>query len=66
MIDMDSLLLKCPQCGAWPVAANFPKSGSMQELSFKCSRCQHVNGGRLRRGLTVQRVAGHAQGPARP
>lgn len=66
MIEMDNLLVKCPQCGAWPMAANFPKGGSTQEISFKCSQCQHVNGGRLRRGPTVQRFPEHAQGPARP
>lgn len=25
MIETDSLLVKCPQCGAWPMAANFPE-----------------------------------------
>lgn len=35
---------------AWPMAATFPKGGSTQEIRFKCSRCQHVRGGQLRRG----------------
>lgn len=26
MIEMDSLLVKCPLCGAWPMAASFPKA----------------------------------------
>lgn len=70
MIEMDSLLVKCPHCGAWPMAANFPKGGSAQrEILFKRTRCQHVRGGHLRRGppSSVPEHARHisAQGPAR-
>lgn len=54
MIETDSLLVKCPQCGAWPMAANFPKGASTQEIRFKCTRCQHVRGGDLRRRLIVR------------
>jgi hypothetical protein len=62
MIEIDSLLVKCPPCGAWPMAANFPKVGSpQQEIRFKCTKCQHVGGGRLRRTPTLQRAAEHAQ-----
>lgn len=62
MIEMDSLLVNCPQCGAWPMAASFPKGSSMrQEVRFKCIQCQHVSGGKLRRSLTVRRASEHAQ-----
>jgi hypothetical protein len=33
MIDMDSLLVKCPPCGAWPLAANVPRTGAQQVIT---------------------------------
>lgn len=70
MTEADGLLVKCPQCGIWPMAASFPKGGSMQGVRFKCPRCRHVSGSDLRRRLIVQRAAQttrapSAQGPAR-
>jgi hypothetical protein len=37
MIDMDSLLVKCPHCGAWPMAANVPRTGAQQVVKFRCT-----------------------------
>jgi formate dehydrogenase maturation protein FdhE len=62
MIEMDGLLVTCPQCGAWPMSASFPKGGSTrQEVRFKCIQCQHVTGGQLRRSLTARPASEHAQ-----
>jgi hypothetical protein len=30
MIETDTLLVKCPQCGGWPMAACLPKPNSVQ------------------------------------
>jgi len=44
MMDMDSLLVKCPHCGAWPMAANVPRTGAQQIIKFRCSKCLHRKG----------------------
>ena len=43
MVDPDHVLMACPHCHAWPMAASLPKSrwtGS-NEVSFRCARCGH-------------------------
>jgi ribosomal protein S27AE len=63
VIEMDSLLVKCPRCGAWPMAANLLKGSSpQQEIRFQCTKCRYVGGGHLRRSPAVQRASEHAQG----
>jgi hypothetical protein len=61
MIDTDTLLVKCPQCGAWPMAANFSSGPNLVQrvLRFRCVRCRHDEGGRLRRAGSVQRPSGN-------
>jgi len=55
MIKMDSLLVKCPQCGAWPMAANLPRDASrQQEIHFTCTRCRHEQGAPLRSAATIR------------
>lgn len=50
MLETDTLLVKCPNCGAWPMAANPPKNLLPGvELEFRCSRCAQHELGRLRR-----------------
>jgi hypothetical protein len=51
VIETDNLLVKCPVCGGWPMAACLPKSNSwqQQEVRFRCAHCRHQEGGRLRR-----------------
>jgi ribosomal protein S27AE len=63
IIEVDSLLAKCPRCGAWPMAANFLKGGSpQQKIRFQCAKCRYVGGGHLRRSPAVQRASENAQG----
>jgi len=48
MIESETLLEKCPQCGVWPMSANIQKSASAQrEIQFRCPRCQAEEAGRL-------------------
>lgn len=50
MIETDSLLEKCPRCGAWPMAASVLRTTSAQpEVRFRCPRCHGDEAGRLRR-----------------
>jgi hypothetical protein len=62
MIDMDSLLVKCPHCGAWPMAANVPRTGAQQVIKFTCTKCLHQEGGRLRRTTAARPI--HEPAPA--
>ena len=49
MIETDSLLVKCPNCGAWPMAASLPRSGAArQEVRFRCPECRRQETGHLR------------------
>ena len=58
MIESETLLEKCPQCGAWPMAANIQKAASAQrEIQFTCPRCQAEEVGRLRRPTSPLRPA---------
>jgi phage FluMu protein Com len=55
MIETDNLLVKCPSCGAWPMAANLLRPASVQpEIRLKCPRCHAEEAGRLRRGTVSQ------------
>jgi hypothetical protein len=59
VIETDSLLVKCPQCGGWPMAACFPKPNwSQREVRFRCGRCRHQETARLERPGNGQRLAG--------
>jgi hypothetical protein len=64
MIETDTLLVNCPHCGTWPMAAaSLPKPNSAQsEVRFLCPRCRHQEGGWLRRAGNVQRLAASAGG----
>ena len=68
MIDTDTLLVKRPQCGAWPMAANFFSSPYLpqSDLRFRCARCRHNEGGRLCRAGSVQRPSGTPEHSAVP
>jgi len=50
MIETDTLLEKCPRCGAWPMAAKLPKASTPRsEIRLRCSQCGYQEGGRLLR-----------------
>lgn len=64
MIETDTLLEKCPQCGAWPMAAKLPKANSSEAaIRLRCPRCGHQEGGRLRRAERDRRFVAQ---PAQP
>jgi hypothetical protein len=48
MIDSESLLEKCPGCGAWPMAAKLQKPPTRPEVRFRCAKCGHEEFGRFR------------------
>ena len=49
MIETDTLLEKCPSCGAWPMAANLQLTSSAQpDIRFRCPRYHGDEAGRLR------------------
>ena len=55
MIETETLLEKCPRCGAWPMAAKLPKANSAQiEIRLRCSQCGYQEGGRLGRADNVR------------
>jgi hypothetical protein len=66
MIETDTLLVKCPYCGGWPMAACFPKPNSPQrEIRLRCAQCRHQEGGQLRRAGSGERLSGNpAHSPA--
>lgn len=50
MIETDDLLVKCPRCGAWPMAVGCHRSTlAEREVTFRCTRCGSEEAGRLRR-----------------
>ena len=56
MIETKTLLAKCPNCGAWPMAANLPTPASAhREPRLRCPKCHHQESVRLRRPLAAQR-----------
>jgi hypothetical protein len=65
MIETDTSLVNCPQCDAWPMAANFSSGpGAQPNLRFRCPRCRHEEVGRLRRTGRMQRPAENPAYPA--
>jgi hypothetical protein len=56
VIETDTLLVKCPRCGGWPMAAYLAKPNSAQrEIRFRCAWCRHQEGGRLQQAERGQR-----------
>ncbi|MCS3763046.1 DNA-directed RNA polymerase subunit RPC12/RpoP [Bradyrhizobium centrosematis] len=50
MLETNDLLVKCPKCGAWPMAVSAQSSMVAQpEVTFRCSRCSGEEVRRLRR-----------------
>jgi transposase-like protein len=57
MLETNTLLVKCPHCGAWPMAANLPKPASAhREQRLRCAKCHHQQSVRLRRPAAARRV----------
>jgi hypothetical protein len=55
MLETNTLLVNCPQCGAWPMAASRPKQASgPQDLRFRRPKCRHEERGWLRRTAASQ------------
>jgi hypothetical protein len=45
VLDPNHVLMCCPNCHAWPMAANFIGSkwaSQPQEIDFRCAMCGHV------------------------
>jgi hypothetical protein len=60
VIETDSLLVKCPRCGAWPMAASLPKtSAARQEIRFRCPECRCQEEGYLRSTGNVHTLLRH-------
>jgi transposase-like protein len=60
VIETDSLLVKCPHCGAWPMAAGLPKAGSSRrEVRFRCPECHYQEAGRLPGTSNVHALSPH-------
>lgn len=58
MIETDTLLVKCPNCGAWPMAVSQLRPTSTQpEVRLKCPSCHGEEAGRLRCGAPGARLA---------
>src|SRR5271157_4298392 len=57
VIETETLLEKCPLCGAWPMAAKLPKPSSQPEVRFRCPKCGHQEFGRFRRAGSIQRLS---------
>jgi hypothetical protein len=55
MIETETLLEKCPRCGAWSMAAKLPKPSSPSKVRFRCATCGHQEFGRLQRCGGIQR-----------
>jgi hypothetical protein len=64
VIEADSLLVKCPRCGAWPMAASLPKtSAARQEIRFRCPECRCQEEGYLRASSNVRALSEHRTQP---
>lgn len=51
MLETTDLLVKCPRCGAWPMAVCSQKSIFAQPaIAFRCQKCRSEEAGRLRHG----------------
>lgn len=50
MIETETLLVNCPRCGVWPMAASLPKSNvGHAQIRFRCPSCKYEERGTLRR-----------------
>jgi len=50
MLETNDLLVKCPRCGAWPMAVSSGKDTFAQrEIAFRCSKCGSEESGQFRR-----------------
>ena len=54
MIETETLLEKCPHCGAWPMAVQLQRSPGQPQVRFRCANCGHQEFGRLVRGAGVR------------
>lgn len=55
MLETNDLLVKCPKCGAWPMAvAPGKETFAQRDVSFKCPKCGSEEQGRLRHGALSQ------------
>jgi uncharacterized C2H2 Zn-finger protein len=39
MASADRMLIACPRCHSWPMAATSPRGRPESEMVFKCPRC---------------------------
>jgi len=39
MATADRMLISCPRCNSWPMAATSSRGRPESEMLFKCSRC---------------------------
>lgn len=47
MLETNDLLVKCPRCGAWPMAVSSGKDTFAQrEIAFRCPKCGSEETGR--------------------
>jgi hypothetical protein len=62
VIETDTLLVKCPHCGGWPMAACLPKPNlSQREVRFRCAQCHHQEAGRLQGSGSGHRLIGNLE-----
>ena len=55
MLETNDLLVKCPKCGAWPMAVGSQRNIiAHREVSFRCPRCGSEEEGRLRHAAALQ------------
>jgi hypothetical protein len=60
MIETDTMLVNCPRCGAWPMAASLPKpSSANRQLPFRCVKWSDQERSRLCRARDAQRLPWH-------
>ena len=58
MIETEILLVNCPRCGAWPMAASLPKSNAVHPpIRFRCPTCRYEESGLLRHAGIVRRFS---------
>jgi hypothetical protein len=56
-LSPEQILVKCPQCGAWPMSLappqNDPAAFGFNRLSFKCPKCRRLEVYRVGVGGTL-------------
>ena len=58
MIETEILLVNCPRCGAWPMAASLPKSNAVQApIRFRCPICTYEESGLLQHAGIARRFS---------